>query len=378
MGLVRIVLALSVVVWHMPEPPLRLLNAAVAVVCFFIISGFYMAMVINEKYARDDGVPWIAGFYRARLLRLYPAYFFVLLLMIVWFRLTHSPTPFTRLLPMPLVEQVSLVLLNVFVIGQDLHQTIIRSLDQGSGPSFLIQVRDAFGEDYFRDSAMMVGQAWSLSSEFLFYLMAPFVVRSWRRTAVVLVAALAVRWVLIGVLGYRSGIWGYWFFPGAVCLFLLGSAAYHLRRALPGGEWQRWLGRLAMLVLAMWFVGNVAVHGIVMPSNAEGAIDGTRFWVLYVTFALSIPFIFECTKHWYADRVIGELSYPLYLIHGLVVGLVYHRWAAPHGVAPDALAALSLSILAAWAVNVGIEAPIEMRRYKLAMKFAPPQATNAI
>ena len=68
MGAVRFTLALSVAVWHLPGAPFRLLNAAVAVLAFFIISGFYMAMVLTEKY------PTVRSFYAARFLRLYPAY----------------------------------------------------------------------------------------------------------------------------------------------------------------------------------------------------------------------------------------------------------------------------------------------------------------
>ena len=54
MGLVRFALALSVVFWHIRGAPFHLINAAVAVSLFFIIPGFYMAMVINEKYANGE------------------------------------------------------------------------------------------------------------------------------------------------------------------------------------------------------------------------------------------------------------------------------------------------------------------------------------
>jgi len=49
MGAIRILLALSVVLWHVQGQHPRLLNASVAVLLFFVISGFYMALVINEK-----------------------------------------------------------------------------------------------------------------------------------------------------------------------------------------------------------------------------------------------------------------------------------------------------------------------------------------
>ena len=36
---------------------------------------------------------------------------------------------------------------------------------------------------------------------------------------------------------------------------------------------------------------------------------------------LSVPFIFALTKNWKVDRWIGELSYPVYIVH-VVVGAV--------------------------------------------------------
>ena len=52
MGLLRIVLALSVLLEHaMAWHGYRMLGGPLAVQCFFIISGFYMGLVLNEKYA---------------------------------------------------------------------------------------------------------------------------------------------------------------------------------------------------------------------------------------------------------------------------------------------------------------------------------------
>ena len=89
MGAIRFTLALSVAVWHLPGAPFKLLNAAVAVLAFFIISGFYMAMVLTEKYSTAK------PFYAGRFLRLYPAYATVATFMVFWFVLTNSPTAFT-------------------------------------------------------------------------------------------------------------------------------------------------------------------------------------------------------------------------------------------------------------------------------------------
>src|SRR5689334_17258530 len=95
MGIIRFILALSVALWHVPQAPLKLVYAAPAVLGFFIISGFYMAMVLTEKY-KDA-----RSFYVARFWRLYPAYAAMLVVMIVWFTITHSPNAFTSRLPLP-------------------------------------------------------------------------------------------------------------------------------------------------------------------------------------------------------------------------------------------------------------------------------------
>jgi hypothetical protein len=38
---------MSVLLWHIPNTGVRGFNAGVAVIAFFIVSGFYMALVIN-------------------------------------------------------------------------------------------------------------------------------------------------------------------------------------------------------------------------------------------------------------------------------------------------------------------------------------------
>src|SRR5258707_7705774 len=81
MGVIRLLLALSVVEFHSTRAfgnpgiwPVDLPNGIVAVQAFYVISGFYMALVLSTKYA---GEPW--RFYRARALRLLPIYWLVLI-----------------------------------------------------------------------------------------------------------------------------------------------------------------------------------------------------------------------------------------------------------------------------------------------------------
>jgi peptidoglycan/LPS O-acetylase OafA/YrhL len=69
-------LAVCVLFEHsVPFGPLNYLDGVPAVEAFFVISGFYMAFVLSEKYTRQKfGRSWIGKFYLSRYLRLYPAY----------------------------------------------------------------------------------------------------------------------------------------------------------------------------------------------------------------------------------------------------------------------------------------------------------------
>lgn len=73
MGLFRLVLAFCVVLAHGLNLPIPAARADVAVQTFYIVSGFYMALVLTEKY-RD-----FSTYFFNRLLRIYPAYFLVAL-----------------------------------------------------------------------------------------------------------------------------------------------------------------------------------------------------------------------------------------------------------------------------------------------------------
>ena len=53
MGMIRFALALSVAVWHLggANKSEWIINGYFSVILFFIISGFYMSLVINSVYS---------------------------------------------------------------------------------------------------------------------------------------------------------------------------------------------------------------------------------------------------------------------------------------------------------------------------------------
>src|SRR5690349_18914439 len=77
MGLIRTLLALAVVFTHAGDFPLtsnKFVGGTIAVQSFYIVSGFYMALVLNKKYAHAR------QFYINRFIRLYPTYWAILIM----------------------------------------------------------------------------------------------------------------------------------------------------------------------------------------------------------------------------------------------------------------------------------------------------------
>ncbi|MDH6355821.1 peptidoglycan/LPS O-acetylase OafA/YrhL [Dysgonomonas sp. PH5-45] len=82
MGIIRLLLAISVVINHSTAIfGCRLVGGAVAVQAFYIISGFYMAMILTEKYVGKGSYKL---FISNRFLRLYPIYWAILLVVILY------------------------------------------------------------------------------------------------------------------------------------------------------------------------------------------------------------------------------------------------------------------------------------------------------
>ncbi|MEK6790185.1 MAG: acyltransferase family protein, partial [Deltaproteobacteria bacterium] len=78
LGLLRTILAVAVVIVHSSGIfGYNVVGGMVAVQSFYIISGFYMSLILNEKYTD------LYVFYTNRILRLYPIYLVVVLLTLI-------------------------------------------------------------------------------------------------------------------------------------------------------------------------------------------------------------------------------------------------------------------------------------------------------
>jgi peptidoglycan/LPS O-acetylase OafA/YrhL len=146
-------------------------------------------------------------------------------------------------------------------------------------------------------------------------------------------------------------------------MFLLGSLAYHVHVGIRSHA-RSWRGYGLLAAWTAWVIHGSATAGIVMPNDPQTGMDGAGFWTFYLLFAASVPIVFTATKDDRIDRAVGELSYPLYLVHGIVQGAIFFKFGAPQGHIGWAITAVSASVIVAILLHIVVERPVEGRRQR--------------
>ena len=326
----------------------HLLHGGAAVLFFYIVSGFYMALVLNEKYKIG-----VKSFYLARFMRIFATYWAAMAIMIAWTLWWGGVPDYAQL---PLRGQVATVVMNAFIFGRGWFELAA----SGQAPLLADWAMSLFGRP-FELYRGLIGQAWTLEVELGFYLVAPFIVRSPMRIALFFFGSFILRLFLV-VSGVGTVSWGYYILPTTLCLFLLGGAAYWLYRGVVGWRWSRVIGMYAMVGMLAAAIAWGRVGSPAAQPSAWAQYDRLELWGSYLIFAFLLPFVFVRFKDNFLDRAIGELSYPLYLIHGLTLGIVINILNAGQRTEPVKLEAVGASLLAALVIHVLVERPTDLLR----------------
>ena len=355
MGLIRLLLAIAVLLSHLPTATVKFIHGGLAVQAFFIVSGFYMALVLDGKYS-DRNL-----FYTNRLLRLAPAYFTMLvigLVVLLSFEMTATSSLgiFKSVFSNPLSAAI-LVFENIFVIGQ--HWLYWFMIDDQGGLYL-----DPYGGLPTETTAvgwqaLLVPQSWSLSLELMFYAIAPWLARKSIKV-ILLIAATSIGLRFAGAyLPVEFPLWQGRLFVTVLFMFLFGMLAY---RAFP------LIDRLPRSV--HFAVTGVMIAGITFLPNT-GWSHSVQSWLIYIGMAIGTPFAFAATGKNAIDRWIGELSYPIYLTHLIVVAgvLIY---ALPY----PSWSAIAITLILSAAILQFVERPVDRWRQKRAV--GPHQASEAI
>lgn len=315
----------------------QLVNGTIAVQCFFVVSGFYMALILNEKYSEIG--PYLAN----RALRIFPIYWAVLVMTTAAQSLFLNHNWLSDLLKSTDAApqtKAFIIISSVFIFGTDL----IVFLYQGSDGL-------RWTSEFFRHTSPPlwtlppIPQAWSLPLEMYYYILAPWLVRSpWRLIAVAF-ASTAARFAFYANFVSHDP-WSYRFFPFEIGLFALGGLGYHVYRK----NKERLKPNVGRVLLAALL--GAAALGTWPPE------DDARRLMYVLAVGLSLPAIFAYSRSSRVDSYIGELSYPIYLVHLLVISL-YDR--IPHFGLDRVNGILLWSVALAIGLNAFVQRPIEAR-----------------
>lgn len=331
----------------------------IAVQSFFIISGFYMSLILNEKYVGANGSYKL--FITNRFARLFPIYFAVLLLAIIGLNIIDSYTDkdlfsiltYYRSAKMSVLSLCYFVLTHIFIFGQDLAMFMGISKETGN----------LFFASNFRTTNplvhqfLFIRQAWSLSLELMFYLIAPFILkRKMKFVLLIIAASLLLRVFIYHKLGLQMDPWTYRFFPTELMFFLFGHISYQIyvwikKSTVPYG----------INLLVLFFMIFFTIFYRFIPSSRESYLAFTfKDFIYFSSIILSIPLLFKFFKTSKFDNQIGELSYPIYLIHLLISDIIITLDLLPRTKSGWQIALISifLSIL----LNKFIAAPVEKYR----------------
>jgi peptidoglycan/LPS O-acetylase OafA/YrhL len=305
MGILRLLLSMSVILTHSyPLFGYEELDGILAVEGFFVISGFYMALILNEKYIGNNRSYFL--YLSNRLLRIFPAYWLILLVTIIfssimfylgWHNQFDTINPFYHH-----EGATGDTLLPYASIGDAVKDiTILLRTDY-------FVVPDAKRQD------LIIQQAWTLVPELLFYIIAPFIVRSLKVIFPVLIVSILVRYYAFHFILIQNMPLPQRFFPSELIFFILGVLAYFIYKKVKNIPLNLTVIRtitMSVLVITMTYQ--------YLPIDVQIRWLNLKEYYYPILLCVTIPFIFIASKQSKIDRFLGELSYPAYLLHTLVI-----------------------------------------------------------
>jgi len=321
LGTYRLALALLVALSHVGVSIAGLNPGVVAVVGFYLVSGYVMTGLLRAHYRQSGGV---GAFYLDRFLRLFPHYLSVAAITCAWFVLTGAHTEYLRIRPTigNLVENALVVPLNFYMFNHS-------------------------------DEFTLIPPAWSLGAEIQFYLVIPLLLLPGDRRLRLTAFGVSVGVYLFAASGIiSSDFYGYRLLPGVLFMFLLGSFLYDMHQL---GE--RRANQVPIFVI-------VATAGIASSLHFAGklALPYNRETMIGLVLGVVALHLLGHLRRRSIDDAIGNLSYGVFLNHFLVMWVFFDGRVVGLGAT---IGYLGASVLIAFLMYWSVERPVLVLRKAL-------------
>lgn len=297
MGYLRLYLAIAVVFTHTsgalaPYFP----HGSVAVAAFFMVSGFLMQLVLSNRYV-GRGRLWL--FYSNRMLRLYPGYAAAMGVAVIAY--TAAGVIHDRIAQMAEMNAGQLawfLFTQITILGQDTFAFMRRGVEGWEWSTG----RPEFGGWRL----LFLPPSWTVSLELMFYALAPWLAGLRSRWLLAIIAVSFAARLYVYSLGFQHDPWSYRFFPFEIATFVAGMLAFRLRghRVLQGP----------------WFAIAFAIS-LPLITTGQSILAGAGMSQQYLTLAFllllmaTLPRLFQLDRQLWHSDLIGQLSYPVYLLH---------------------------------------------------------------
>jgi peptidoglycan/LPS O-acetylase OafA/YrhL len=350
MGILRFLFAISVVGAHTWPGTMLFVGGRNAVQCFFIISGFIITFILvdSKKYT-------ISQFYASRLIRLFPTYFFILISTFLLYKFSGFTSDISAnfinvFSNLSINAKLLLILSNITLLGQDI--IMFMSLKNGE----LGFTSNFNNSDLLLYHGLLVPQAWTISLEIYFYLLAPLIVKRYIYLLSILFLSVICRFYL-----FKEGLalqdpWIYRFFPAELFFFLMGSISYLIiyKKIVIRSKILFNIKTSTILVLILLFY---CIFYSYIPFK-----EIIKTFLLFILLIFIVPFSYIFNNKFKYDMIIGELSYPIYISHFMVMFLISLLQIQNSYI--YSMVTIFVTILLSILIMLLIESPLKSFKYK--------------
>lgn len=279
MGFFRYLLSLFVLLGHLKINVGSYFPGSMAVICFYLLSGYAMTKLIHKHYFSVKKIWW---FYLDRFLRLYPQYFFYLFLsLLVYYQFIGLCCLY--------VSEVTLLktFLNLLIVPLNVYWF------------------------FSLETASIIPQASSLGLEIIFYIILPWILLA-KKYVILGTNFLSLFVAAVALTGYiDSDIFGYRLLPGVLWIFLLGS----------------WLAKKEYIFVGINYLFAIIGYYLILSQRSLYVLNWNK--EIYLAVIITVPIIallahFSSKHLKKIDSIFGHISYGIFLNHILLREVLKH------------------------------------------------------